>query len=548
MEVANKKAVAYVRISSQRQINNESPVTQKDVIQKYADSNNIEIVQWFEDIAKSGKNADRDGLLKMLQYCLKHRGEIDHWIVYNMKRASRDIDSYTTEVKVVLKKLNISIRSATEPGVTDTKEGRFLEGLFVLVGQLDNEGKAETTIDNMRALALQGYWQHPPIVGYDPCKIPNDLGKLRPSLKPSDMAEKVRKVLERYSKGDISKAELTRYAAEAGLRSRYGKKLSKDRIHKLLTNPTYAGFVNDRFTENKNVEGKHVGIISVDTFEANQELLYGKNSRKGETHLKLTNKYPLKGLLRCHNCDKNLYASAPTMGSGSPSPRYHCSRPSCRGLVKSVKAKQVHADFIDMLQQIKPTDGVLRLYKTILVREAGKSLGNLNKQVTSLRDELSDLDTKRLKVIEKVAEGVLTVDEKSQLTDAIDSQKLEKAIQLETLEKQQQIREGDIDQAIQVMDEVSEQWSVSELDVKVRFQSMLFPKGLVYDSNSGRFGTSEISPLYRYAPTKKDLPEPEKSFLVAQVHSNWNLILEELNRWLTLNRGRTGLISSTAAH
>ena len=54
--IKTKKAVAYVRISSAKQIDNESPETQKETIRKYAESNNLEIIAWFEDIARSGKN------------------------------------------------------------------------------------------------------------------------------------------------------------------------------------------------------------------------------------------------------------------------------------------------------------------------------------------------------------------------------------------------------------------------------------------------------------------------------------------------------------
>ncbi len=101
MSITSKKAAAYIRISSMRQINNESPSTQRTAIQRYADDNGIEVVEWFEDIAKSGKNAERTGLQDLLKYCLNRRNEIEYWIVYNMKRASRDNDSYTTEVKIV---------------------------------------------------------------------------------------------------------------------------------------------------------------------------------------------------------------------------------------------------------------------------------------------------------------------------------------------------------------------------------------------------------------------------------------------------------------
>ena len=68
--MSRKRAAAYVRISSQKQVNGESPATQREAIQRYADFNNIDIVEWFEDIAKSGKNADRDGLQDLMGYCL----------------------------------------------------------------------------------------------------------------------------------------------------------------------------------------------------------------------------------------------------------------------------------------------------------------------------------------------------------------------------------------------------------------------------------------------------------------------------------------------
>lgn len=547
MNLPHKKAVAYVRISSMRQVDNESIDTQISTIQRYADTNDIEIVQWFEDIAKSGKNTERDGLQELLGYCMSNKNSIDHWIVYNMRRASRDIDSYTSKVRLVLKARGVTIRSATEPSVNDTKEGRFMENMLVAMGQLDNEGKAEVTVDNMRSLTMQGYWLNAPMLGYDMCKIKNDTGKLRPSLKPNKMSENVKIVLERFSQGDITKAELTRYAKDVGLRSRYGKVLSKDRIHKLLKQPTYAGYVSGRLTDHELVEGKHPALISPATFRKNQELLFGKNSRKGEQHSRINPDYPLKGTILCQSCEKPMYASAPRTGNGQSSPRYHCSRIECRGKVKSTKARKVHDDFEIALQQLRPSEGILKLYKEILIREANNQLGRLNKRLNNLREEQTVVDESRFKAIQSFTDGKISIDEKNLLIDRLDEQKLKLSSVLDEMEQQQAVRETDIEMAINQMENVSEQWALSDADIKLRFQNMLFPRGVVYDDKTGKFGTSEISPLYRYAPTKKDLPEPEKSFLVAQVHSNWNLILEELSRWLQLNREVTGLVYSTAA-
>jgi len=529
----SKRALAYVRISSQRQINGESPETQKAAIKEYAAKNDIEVVDTFYDEAKSGKNIEREELQKLLAYALKHKGQIDHVIVYKMNRASRDMESYIMGFRVKLKAMGISVRSATEP-IDDSVLGQFMELFSILVGQVDNDTKRGFTIDNMTALAHQGYWQHPPIVGYEIHKIPNDIGKLRPTLKPSDMAPKVTDVLERFSQGDITKAELTRYAASNGLRSRYGKKLSADRIRKLIENPVYAGYVIDNFTKGELVEGKHEAIISRETYELNQTLLHGKQKRDGELHLKFNSTYPLKGLILCHHCKKPMYASAPKTGAGGSSPRYHCSRESCKGLIPSVGASRMHEDFMEMLQRISPDETLLALYKEVLVTEAAAQLGSINSKVSKVRSKLDTFADNRLNAIKNFNTGQLSAEEKTELVNSYDEEKAVHLEELRKLESQQAIQEADIELALGLMRDVGAQWEVASLASKARFQSALFPQGLVYDAERRRFGTSEISPLYRHIPIKKGSVEPSKSFLVAQVHLHWNLICNELLRWKQL--------------
>lgn len=512
----SKRALAYVRISSDRQINGESPETQKTYIQQYANHNNIEIVDTFYDEARSGKNTDRAELQNMLEYAGKHKGKIDYVVVYKMNRASRDIDTYVMGFRLKLKALGVSIRSATEP-IDDTPLGQFMEIFSVLVGQMDNATKTGFTVDNMTALALQGYWQHPPIVGYDTHKIMNDLGKLRPTLKPNNMAPFVKDVLERFSQGDITKAELTRYAASIGLRSRYGKKLSEDSMHRLIKHPVYAGYITDNFTKGELVQGKHEAIISTEIYELNQTLLYGKKKRLGEVHLKFNPDYPLKGLIICPSCTKPLYASAPKTGSGGKSPRYHCSRTQCRGKYKSIKASVMHEDFEDMLKRVKPDERVIQLYKEVLITEATNQLGTLNGKISKLRGKLDTIADSRLSAIKKFNADQLTANEKTDLVSSLDEEKSVIKDDLKKLESQQAIRETDIEFALNVMREVDKQWLIASPASKARFQSVLFPKGLVYDYDNHMFGTSEISPLYRCITNKKDLPEPEKSYLVAGV-------------------------------
>ena len=353
------------------------------------------------------------------------------------------------------------------------------------------------------------------MVGYDTYKIPNELGKMRPTLKPNNMAPIVRQVLERFSQGDITKAELTRYAASIGLRSRYGKKLNEDRIHAMIKHPIYAGFVANKQTGWELVEGRHKSIISRDIFEMNQTLLYGKRKRAGEVRQMFNPDYPLKGLVLCPSCMKPLYASAPKTGAGGKSPRYHCSRPQCKGKYKSIKAAVMHEDFEDMLRNIKPDDRLLTLYKEVLIAEATNQLGNINTKITKARRQLDTIAENRLNAIKKFNSDQLTIEEKTELVNAYDEEKEIVTNELHQLERQQTIREADIDIALDVMRDVDKQWLLASPSSRVRFQSILFPRGLVYDYEQHRFGTSEISTFYRVLPTKKDSEEPSKSFLVA---------------------------------
>lgn len=539
-----KKALAYIRISSERQVNNESPETQKATIIGYADKNNIEIVEWFYDEAKSGKNVDRPELIRLMEYAAKNKNKIDYVIVFKMNRAGRDMDSYISGFKVVLKAMNIYMRSATEP-VDESPTGEFVGDLMVLLGQLDNRGKAETTKLNMRSLASQGYWQHPPPIGYETTKIPNEAGKLRPTLKPNHMAPKVKQVLERFSTGDISKADLTRYAKKIGLRSRYGTPLAKDSIHRLLSSPIHAGKVVDSHTEGAIVDGKHEGIVDWHTFERNQRLVYGQASRAGQINSRLNPLYPLKGTLICSNCSKPLYGSAPKTGSGGRSPRYHCSRSTCKGKVVSLGTDQVHDDFKKLLQRLKPSKSILKLYREILLREAKNELSGINKKIGRLRRQLDSIAETRVSAIEKFANEMLEESDKELLFQKLDDEKSKAESELDSLEEIQNFKQVDIQNAINFMTQVDKQWAITDLVNQQRFQNMIFPGGLTYNNVSRTFGTNGISPLYRYVAPKKAAHAALKFDLVALVHSNWNHILSELNRWKEFTTSTLAASTST---
>lgn len=517
--VRSNKAVAYIRVSTEDQLDTESMKTQEAKIEEYAQREGLEIVKWFREEGKSAKTVKkRDAMQEMLIYLARNRGKIGYALFYKMWRASRDAPSYYKDIKATLNALGVSVRSATEP-INDTPVGRYMEGMFVLGGQLDNEVKGETAKDNMSSVAKQGWWQGSPPPGYSIKKVKISVDKYRSTLVRNEHANTVLSLYEDYATGQYTKADIKRMAKEKGLKNVQSGWLNDTSIDRLLSQPAYAGYVCNKHTNWEMFDGKHMAdaIVGPELFDKVQRVLAQQSKRankKDKRKIGINPDYPFAKWLMCPNCHNNYRGSAPRSGNGAHFGRYGCSSKECVGKVKSMKADVLHAHFADMLGDITPTEGVLKLYKEILDRQAIKQLGNINKRLDAQRKRLGELDKERLEALRNANNGSLSSDEKDELIAAITSDKAEVQENIAGLEEQQQVKQSAIEYALNFMHDVQRLWLDADPDLKIRFQKMIFPEGLTFDTSTVTFGTSAISPLYRYAPNKKDLSNKEKSLLV----------------------------------
>ncbi len=492
-DMTQKTALGYMRISDKKQMKGESIANQREAIQHYANANNIKVIEWFTDEAKSGKNTDREALQNLLRVATKRKGQIDYVIVYKMNRASRDLATYFTGIRNVLASLGMQIRSATEH-FEDTPDGHFMEAMHVLVGQLDNENKRQMVTDNMTRLAKQGYWQHTPPRGYDNFRIKNADGHSRPTIKPNHEANKVRELLMRWNRGDLTEAQLTRYAETIKLRGRKdGNPLKQDVVHKMIINPIFAGFVMDKFTDGERVVGKHEGLITPEVFEQNQLILMMRNKEymSGLKRQMINEKYPLRRFVRCVSCEKYMTAASP-----NNSPRYYCARPTC-AKTGSIMTKTLHPQFEEMLALITPTGGTLKLLKELLKRQVKKDLSTVNRSIKHLRDSLDENSTYKQKVISKFINDQLSEEDKDTALEGVEVQRLKLQEELFGLERQQTTSEASIELALGFMGSIHKHWKTAPLELKQAYQELVFPEGFVYDISSKKFITPAISPLYR---------------------------------------------------
>lgn len=104
--------------------------------------------------------------------------------------------------------------------------------------------------------------------------------------------------------------------------------------------------------------------------------------------------------------------------------------------------------------------------------------------------------------------------DKDEIIATIEGDKAEKKDQVAKLEEQQSVKQSQIDYAMNFMHDAHKLWVDADASMRQRFQKAIFPEGVILDTKTMQFGTTLISPIYRYVPNKKDLSVSEKSLLV----------------------------------
>ncbi len=212
---------------------------------------------------------------------------------------------------------------------------------------------------------------------------------------------------------------------------------------------------------------------------------------------------------------------------------------SCRG-TGSMMADTVHAKFEELLKTIEPKPSTVKLMKEIIKRQSLKELGNINQDISEMRDRLQGIATIRQKTITSFISGKISEEDKQSVIDNFETEKADLSSQLGDLEQRQTISEKHIDYALNFMTNIAGQWAEAPLNIKLIYQSLIFPKGFVLDIKNDNFISTKISPLYRGITAVNQADLDKNSSLVnlatTQVETlfgEWEYIEPEL-QWLGL--------------
>jgi site-specific DNA recombinase len=285
-----KKFFGYTRVSTVKQ--GERGVSlqeQKDAILRYAQRNNLEISEWFEERETAAKRG-RPIFNRMLK--LLRQSKANGIIIHKIDRSARNLKDWADLGELIDQ--GIEVHFANESLDLHSRGGRLSADIQAVVAADYIRNLREETKKGFYGRLKQGVYPLPAPLGY------LDMGKGRPKEPDPIKAPLLKKAFELYGSGKYGLDSLVEEMFSLGLRNKLGGKVTRNGFSTILNNPFYVGLIKLRRT-GETFTGSHEPLIGKSLFDRVQRVLNGKTNTVNFWH-----DFLLRRLLTCKGCGYSL--------------------------------------------------------------------------------------------------------------------------------------------------------------------------------------------------------------------------------------------------
>ena len=471
-----KKAVIYLRTSSDKQIDNTSIPTQEAKCREYCEREGLEIFDIQKREATSA-NGEKDNRVKeLIRYCLKNKGKFEVLVVHKLDRFARDIYQHTF-LRHELQRMGIVLRSTSER-VDETAQGKFLETVLAGVNQLDNDVKKERVKLSLRRRIEEGLWPFAPPVGYRRPKVEG----VRLSVCEWDpqCSREIIRLFELYSSGAYSFASLATLMNKKHLINsrRRIMKCGKQHILKILTNQFYIGII--KVKDYPICVGKHKSLISPSLWQKCQDVLNKKSNNATHYRMHENPAFPLRRFTLCGFCQHPLTACFSKGKMGTQYPHYYCYNKNCVKNGKMVRQYDFHKEFSEYLTVTKPKEELLPLFKEVFIARYSERVKDFKGDDLRKEQECERLNKEKREVAIKGVQGIfpdLTV--KEMLSDYEQKIIIAQNDMKETSHKELNLKPL-LNKGFELIRTLEVGWQEALPERKPKLQKIIFPEGLSY--------------------------------------------------------------------
>lgn len=323
MNRSGKRCVLYPRVSTEMQVDGYSLEGQRNVLSRFADREEMVVVDVYEDAGKSGKSIEgRPAFQKMLQD-IEDGLEIEYILVYKLSRFGRNAADILNSLEMV-QSYGVNLLCIEEGIDSSQTSGKLLISVLSAVAEIERENIIEQTMNGRREKARQGGWNG----GFAPYGYSLQDNKL---IIEEREAVAIRKIYEMFTTTEIGYGGIAKSLNLQGIEKipRQNGKLklwSGHFVKLILDNPVYQGKLaygrrtREKVKGTKNdyqlvksddfilVDGQHEAIVPEEVWKK----AHAKRVKTGVKQLSKTGKdriHLLSGIMRCPNCGSPMYTN-----------------------------------------------------------------------------------------------------------------------------------------------------------------------------------------------------------------------------------------------
>lgn len=391
-------ALAYCRVSTDEQAadGRHSLPAQRRLCAEKAGELGFTLVATFEDPGRSGRSMNRRGLKDLLLRC-QEDSSIRALFVQDTDRLARNTQDHLT-IRAMLAKRGIKLVSVSQPMLEESAEGNMIDTILASVNQFQSELTARKVLKGMEQKVRSGWWPSMAPLGYR--NVWQDPAGDRRTIEPDPEATPlVQEAFRLYATGRFALSQLCRRLHERGLRARRGARLTPPRLHGILRNPFYYGWIRWRGIE---LQGKHAPLVSRSLFDTAGEVL-GRHNRGGSKEWK--HRFLLRGFLRCEKCGRRLvgeYHAKKRRGY------YRCHKPG--GCSPGIAFTDIERQISDRVRGLVFSERFAEALIEKLKHRHEAERGEIERKHQGLVNRKSGLEARRNRAEEKLLTGVLTDD------------------------------------------------------------------------------------------------------------------------------------------
>ena len=464
-----KNCIIWTRVSTKYQEDNGGSLQyQKECCTEYAKANDytIAVDGYFGGSHESARTPGN--FIKEMINVIKRNKTIKYVIVSQIDRFSRNAGQGITMFNQLLE-LGVIIVEATTGLNTQDHNQRLMLQMKLCMAEWDNANRTDKFTNGRVSCLKSGVYCGAVPLGYD------KEGKSRNrTFTINEDGKLIRKAFEWKLQG------LANFQIIDKLKP-YGLILTKQKLHKILTNVFYAGKIKHKMLNYEIIDGNQPAIISYIDFLKVQEVLSGRTGVY--KHRKETPQFPLKRHVLCFH--DNTPLTAYTVNKKHID-YYKCN---CNGCRTNVSAKKLHSKYEELLTRYDIPQPLVSVLRGVLYNIMSENQTEGMKNATILKKQKSEKENK-LRTC-KLRFGMGEIDDEIYMmtVEALQKDIDQITVELSKYDRDLSNLENKINDVLLMCCHLGAMWKQADLLTAQKLQNLLFPDGIYWDKEIDSYRT-----------------------------------------------------------